>query len=225
MIFQKFLLILPYKQIKQDMKRFKLSLVLLVAALCTGLSAQARFGFGPKLGMNFSEFRMSGDVLDSSNRCGFTGGVTAEYIAPALNLGFDISLMYAYQRTNVQVTDEDGVSYGKNVHGNFFEIPLHLKYVLNLPALSSVFAPYFFTGPSVAFKLGGQDSYFDTKKTQWGWDLGLGIQLIRKLQIGAGYTWGINKLASIVAADYVGNTGHEIKVKNNYWTVTAAWMF
>ena len=77
----------------------------------------------------------------------------------------------------------------------------------------------------MAFKLSGENSYFDTKKTQWGWDLGLGLELVRHLQVGAGYTFGINKITSVVTADYGVSTGHEIKVKNNYWTVTAAWMF
>lgn len=201
-------------------------MIILVAAVCTGLSAQAKFGFGPKIGMNFSQLDMSGKYFDSSNRCGFTGGVTAEYIAPVLGLGVDISLMYAHQKSNVELTDENGVTFSKNVSGDFFEIPLHLKYKLSIPAISAIFSPYIYTGPSVAFKLGGGESYFDTKKTQWGWDLGLGIQLIRRLQIGAGYTWGINKIASIAVPDVsTVNVTDEIKVRNNYWTVTAAWMF
>lgn len=209
------------------MKKIKFTLLIVLLALCTGFQAQAKFGFGPKLGMNFNEFHFSSNkAFDSTNRCGFTGGLTAEYIAPVLGLGVDVSLMYAHQKTNVNVYGDDGEYIGsKNVSGNFFEIPVHLKYKIGIPAISSILSPYVYTGPSVAFKLGGQDNVFDTKKTQWGWDLGLGIELIRHLQIGAGYTFGINKLASYVAPDYVGNTGHEVKVRNNYWTVTAAWMF
>lgn len=204
------------------MKKAKLTLILVSATMFTTFSAQARFGFGPKVGMNFSELHISGGNYDSKNRCGFTGGVTAEYIAPFLGLGADISLMYAHQKTSVERTD--GIySYKEDVSGNFFEIPLHVKYELSIPAISNILAPYIYTGPSVAFKLGGDDSYANTKKTQWGWDLGLGIQLINHLQIGAGYTFGINKIAKQAYNDL--NTGHDIKVKNNYWTVTAAWMF
>lgn len=204
------------------MTKTKLSIVVLLVALFTGLSAQAKFGFGPKVGMNINKMHFSGEkLLDSDNRCGFTGGLTAEYIAPMLGLGVDVSLMYAHMKTSVAV--ENGPS--ENVSGNFFEIPVHLKYKIGIPAVESIIAPYIFTGPSVAFKLSGENSYAGTKKTQWGWDLGLGLELVRHLQIGAGYTFGINKIASVVTAGYGFTTGHEIKVKNNYWTVTAAWMF
>lgn len=198
------------------MKKTKITLLALVMAFFVGFSAQAKtgFSFGPKIGMNFSSLSFSEKGFNPKNRCGFTGGLTAEYIAPILGIGADISLMYAHQKTSID---------GYNVSGNFFEIPLHVKYKLGLPAVESIISPYIYTGPSVAFKLSGEDSYAGTKKTQWGWDLGLGVELIRHLQIGAGYTFGINKLVNHFYTDI--NSGHEIKVKNNYWTVTAAWMF
>ena len=205
------------------MNKTKISILLLLVALCTGFSAQAKsgFGFGPKVGMNVNQMHFSGtDLIDGNNRCGFTAGLTAEYIAPILGLGVDISLMYSHMKTNV---DTD-FGYDENVSGNFFEIPLHLKYKLGIPAIESIISPYIFTGPTVAFKLSGEDSYFGTKKTQWGWDLGLGVELVRHLQVGAGYTFGINKLVNHFYDESV-NATHDIKVKNNYWTITAAWMF
>jgi len=204
------------------MNKTKISIILLVVAFCTGLSAQAKFGFGPKLGMNVNQMSFSGSkLLDSDNSCGFTGGLTAEYIAPVLGIGADISVMYSFMSTKV----EEG-NYSKTVSGNFFEIPLHLKYKLSVPAIQSIIAPYIFTGPSVAFKLSGEDSYGNTKKTQWGWDLGLGVELIKHLQIGAGYTFGINNLARNTVNIAGSNVQvSKVKVKNNYWTITAAWMF
>lgn len=193
------------------MKKSKITLIFLSLILLTGLSAEAKFGFGPKVGLNVD--KMSSKGFDSSDRCGVTAGLTAEYIAPMLGLGADISLMYTYMTNEVD---------GQEVYGNFFEIPLHLKYKIGIPAVSSYLSPYVFTGPSVAFKLGGKDSYGDTKATQWGWDLGIGLELIKHLQIGAGYTFGINNIArNFDSAGEVTN----IKVRNNYWTVTAAWMF
>ena len=205
------------------MNKTKFSILLLVVAFCTGLSAQAKFGFGPKVGVNVNQMSISGtNLFDSKNNCGFTGGLTAEYIAPVIGIGADISLMYSYMSTKV----ENAVG-SKTVHGNFFEIPLHLKYKLSLPAIESIISPYIFTGPSVAFKLSDGDSYASTKKTQWGWDLGIGVELIRHLQIGAGYTFGINNLAKNTAEilDHQVTVSDDIKVKNNYWTITAAWMF
>lgn len=214
------------------MKKIKVTLVVLLAVLVSSLSANAKFGIGPKVGVNINKLSFSGknvakDLLSSDNRAGFNVGLTAEYIAPVLGLGADISLMYAYQSTtvgyNFNVPGMGSLKDSEKIHGSFFEIPLHLKYKLSIPAAEKIVAPYLYTGPSVAFKLSGGDSYGSTKKTQWGWDLGLGLQLIQHLQIGAGYTFGINKVAGIVDGDL--NTSGDIKVKSNYWSVTAAWMF
>ncbi|MDE7181213.1 MAG: PorT family protein [Muribaculaceae bacterium] len=215
------------------MKKTKISVLLLLLALFAGFSAQAKTGFsiGPKVGMNVNKMSFSGSkVLDGHNRCGFTGGVTAEFIVPIIGVGADLSVMYSHMKSYYTITTTDvpgiqtgGTDLGYTVHGNFFEIPLHIKYKLGLPAIESIISPYIYTGPSVAFKISGEDSYMGTKKTQWGWDLGLGIELIRHLQIGAGYTFGINKLVNNLYDDV--NAGHDVKVKNNYWTITAAWLF
>lgn len=201
------------------MKKSKIALLVLLMAVFTVFSADAKFGFGPKVGMNIDKLHLSGGNFDTENRCGFTGGLTAEYILPVVSFGVDISLMYSHMKNEV-VDGETGEGY--NVSGNFFEIPLHLKYMIGIPAVQSFIQPYVFTGPSVAFKLGGDDNFASTKSTQWGWDLGLGLQLISHLQVGAGYTFGINKIANWLGDNHA---GHNVKVRNNYWTVTAAWMF
>ncbi|MDE6006816.1 MAG: porin family protein [Muribaculaceae bacterium] len=199
------------------MKKTKIIALTLLVALFTGFSAQAKsgFSFGPKLGVNINKLSISMDGLNSDNRCGFTGGLTAEFIAPVFGVGADISIMYAYMISEVG---------GQTIKGNFFEIPLHIKYKLSLPAIESIISPYIFTGPSVAFKINSGNNFGETKATQWGWDLGLGVELIKHLQIGAGYTFGINNIMPFVPME-TGAISDDIKVKNNYWTVTAAWMF
>lgn len=112
------------------MKKIKITLFALAIALCTGLSAQAKFGYGLKLGANVDKMSLSKDVLNTHNRCGVTAGVTAEYVAPIIGFGADLSLMYTYMTTSVE---------GKDVNGNFIEIPLHLKYKVNLPGCIFVY--------------------------------------------------------------------------------------
>lgn len=207
------------------MKKIKFVIALVLVSVVSFLPAQAKFGWGPKIGLTVDKMHMSTDVFDTDNRCGFTGGLTGEYIIPVANFGFDISLMYSYMRSHVDYVDSNGQIHGESSTANFFEIPLHLKYMIGIPVISKVVKPYIYTGPSVAFKLGGHDNVFNSKKTQWGWDLGIGLEFVKKLQIGAGYTFGINNIAKEHWSNIAGNTGHDIKVKNNYWTVSIAWMF
>lgn len=206
------------------MKKIKITLLVLLTVVTVSFSADAKFGIGPKIGTSISKLNLSGDNwkdnFKTGNRAGFTAGLTGEYIAPAVGLGADISLMYNYQSSEVEMGDTK-----ETVKGHFFEIPLHLKYKISIPAAEKIVAPYIYTGPNVAFKVGGDDNYFKTKKTQWGWDLGLGLELVKHLQIGAGYTFGMNNIANKTKLSDKVDITDNIKVKNNYWTVTAAWMF
>ena len=81
-----------------------------------------------------------------------------------------------------------------------------------------------YTGPTLALKL--DKSAIDdlkTKTAQWGWNLGIGVELIKHLQISGGYTFGINNI--VKKTGLVDEVIKDVKLKNNYWTVTAAWLF
>ncbi|MGN0238208.1 MAG: porin family protein [Lepagella sp.] len=202
------------------MNKTKKFIIFITIALVSCVSAKAGFGFGPLVGLNVNELHFSGtELFDSGNRCGFTGGVTAEYILPAFGLGADISLLYSHMESTMEIADLSS----EKVVRNFLMIPLHLKYKFSLPMVGSFLSPYIYTGPSVAFKFGTQDSYKNTKTTQWGWDLGIGLEFLKHIQLGAGYTFGINNVAKWTGVGEV--VSDDIKVKNNYWTVSLAYLF
>lgn len=209
------------------MNKTKKFIIFITIALVSCVSAKAGFGIGPLVGLNLNELHYSGtplaDNFDSSNRCGFTGGVTAEYILPAFGLGADISLLYSHMESKIEVPTPAGAIGEEKVVRNFFLIPLHLKYKISLPVVGSYLAPYVYTGPSVAFKFGNQDGYKNTKTTQWGWDLGIGLEFINHIQLGAGYTFGINNVAKWTGV--AESVTDDIKVKNNYWTISLAYLF
>lgn len=197
------------------MKR-KISIVMLLVAMLGAFSAQAQFKIGPRVGLNIDKVSISGGNFDESNRCGVTAGLQAEFMIPVVNFGFDASLMYTHMKTEVE---------GENISRNFLEIPVNLKYKFGIPVVSSFLKPYVFTGPTVAFRLGDKNllgGSIKEKATQWGWNLGAGVELINHLQVGFNYTFGLNKVAE-TALDM--STTHDIKAKNNYWTVSAAWLF
>ena len=197
-----------------------------VVLLIGGVAGKAEAGlkFGPRIGLNVNKLHFNEGIFDGNNQCGFTGGLQLEYMS-FLNLGFDASVMYSYMDSQVKLDTDGSESTSTKAGKNFIEIPLNLKYKIGLPMVSSVFAPYIFTGPCVAFKLDKGDGYLDTKTTQWTWNFGLGLEFVRHLQIGASYGVGMNNIMDgkkILGVDV--NTG-KVKAKNNYWTVTAAWLF
>jgi hypothetical protein len=82
-----------------------------------------------------------------------------------------------------------------------------------------------FTGPDFAFLTSKTaiNEAWKNKSVNVSWNVGLGVQLFSHLQVGASYGFGITKAAEKIAN--VGDSNVQIEGKNNYWTVTAAWLF
>ncbi len=202
-------------------------MAVLAIAIMLGLGvAQAQFRFGIKAGVNINKLSISNLAgnFEESNRCGFTGGIMTEFQVPVVGLCLDASLMYSRMNSAVEwmETTQDGGLKKESSGKNFFEIPVNIKYKFTLPVVGAFLKPYLYTGPSFAFKLGGNDDVFKTKTFQCAWNLGIGIELINHLQISGGYSFGMNNVADKVVGI---ETSDDFKVKNNYWTITAAYLF
>ncbi len=206
------------------MKSLKhLLIVALMVAFGCGQAA-AEFRFGVKAGLNIDKLHTSDwkDNFSAGNRCGFTGGVMTEFTVPLIGIGFDLSLMYTHMQGKIENNNNSNGSLSKN----FLEIPLNLKYKLSLPVVSSFIKPMIYTGPNFAFKLDKSTfDYMKTKTFQLGWNVGIGLEFVKHLQISGGYTFGLNNIAKKVPGVNDQFNAADVKIKNNYWTVTAAWLF
>ena len=184
-------------------------------------TADAQFRFGVKAGLNVNNLHLNnpGQMFDADNGTGWTAGVMTEFKVPLIGLCFDLSLMYTRMNADIDVFS-NGEFQGSVKNSNFLQIPLNIKYKFSLPVVGSFLAPYIFTGPGFSFKLDKNTlNDFKTKTCQVAWNVGLGLELVKHLQIGASYGFGINNIAS-----HWVNAPDE-KVRNNYWTVTAAYLF
>lgn len=204
------------------MKNLKHLIIVAMMAVFACGQANAEFRFGIKAGLNVNKLHLSDykENFNSDNQCGFTAGVMTEFTVPIVGIGFDLSLMYTHMKNEIN----EGVNEG-TVGKNFLEIPLNLKYKFNIPVINSIIRPMVYTGPTMALKL--DKSTFEgisTKTVQMGWNLGLGLELFKHLQVSGGYTFGMNNVAKKIPGVNNMNIG-DIMVKNNYWTVTAAYLF
>ncbi len=208
------------------MKKIISRIVAAAALLVSATTAQAGpFQFGPVVGLNVNSFTVGSDVFNADNRSGFTGGVMAKFTVPIVNIGADLSVMYVRRGAKMEFTNEaNNEVFTENVNYDYLAIPLHLRYDLSLPAISKFIVPYVLTGPNFAFRL-GKDIVNDYKANKYNvsWDFGLGVVLIKHLQINAAYSLGMNK-----ALSYVPNAniqGASIKGRTSGWTITAGWLF
>lgn len=179
------------------------------------------FQFGIVAGMNINSISTSdfGANFSSDNRCGFAAGVMAKFTVPVINIGADISALYEYRTSKM-----DNNSDATKLHYSYIAVPLHVRYDVPMPAISSIFYPTIFTGPNFAFRLGnGVINDFKANKYNVGWDFGLGITIVKHLQIAASYTLGISSKAISYVGTEIQDAG--IQGKTNGWTVTAAYLF
>lgn len=227
------------------MNTFKRIMVALMVALVAAGAAEAKIvSFGIKAGMNVNKLKFDKSIASSDNSCGWTAGVMADFTVPIIGLGCDVSLMYA------RMNNSSDIDYGKinapgslpsdptaspavnndNLYGkNFLEIPINLKYKFTLPVVGSIVKPYLFTGPNFAFRLGKsiEDNVqgIKSRSCQIAWNVGLGLELVSHVQIGASYGFGINNVVENIPVVGEAINTADIKAKNNYWTITAAYLF
>lgn len=192
----------------------KTILILAVAMMAIGANAQLRFGVKAGVGLNSIHLSNLSSDFKSENRTGFTGGLMMEVNLP-LGLAVDASAMYTRRSGAINDT-EVGVR-------DYISVPVNLKYKLSLPVVSQIVKPFAFTGPEFSFNVGDKKSQYGSeyKSTTVSWNVGLGVELLKHVQVAAAYNMGISKSISNV----LGISGVESGAKDRAWTVTAAYLF
>ena len=152
-----------------------ISVLMVAVALMMAVPAQAQLvKLGVKGGMNFSELDLNVKSVEGvkEKSTGFFIGPMAEITLPIIGLGIDGAVMYS-QRGSDELKEQG------------LEIPVNLKYTIGLGSMLGV---YFAAGPDFYFNLKDIDwQNVDTKKTQVALNLGAGVKLLSKLQLGLTY--------------------------------------
>lgn len=186
------------------------SVMMVAIALMMAVPAQAQLiKFGVKGGLNMSKLDFNaktwGEVKDNST--GFFIGPMAEVTLPILGLGVDGALMYS-QRGSGELKEKG------------LEIPVNLKYSIGL---GSILGIYFAAGPDFFFNFKDVD-WEDVKanKTQVALNLGAGVKLLKKLQVGITYQIPMGDSFEL---SKVGETIKNSGAKTKTWQVSAAYIF
>jgi len=201
------------------MKRKKWFLPVLITLLTLATSmVHAQFRFGIKGGANISTVSFSKDVLNSENVTGFHVGPLFEFLS---DIGTGIDLAILYSQKGFYANDDSFVS-------DYIEIPLNLKTKINLP----VIAPYFAAGPYVNFLVGGDkeksikefirnvDGQIKAKSFGAGLNFTAGIELLKRIQVGLTYNWGLTDNYSTREGNL-----NDFKGKPHTWMISATLMF
>lgn len=203
------------------MKKIKKFVVAIVALVSIAGTASAQLTFGVKVGAKFDELNFKSDDYLASNTAGYTVGLMVEYMFPSTNVGLDVSLMYL--RMKAKYIDEyystpNYVDMGMD----YIEMPINFKWKMKLPVARNIVTPYLFTGPNFSFLAGGKymGPYIRKKGVDVSWNVGVGVQLFEKVQVGACYGWGLNNIMERYHTDW-----SDINCKRNSWIITATYLF
>lgn len=188
-----------------------ISVLMVAVALMMAAPAQAQLiKFGVKGGMNFSELDFDksnvAEVTESST--GFFIGPMAEITLPIIGLGIDGAVMFSQKNAKVDET---------KVKQQGIEIPVNLKYTIGLGSMLGI---YLAAGPDFYFNFKDIDwENVEAKKTQVAVNLGVGLKLLRKLQVGVTYQIPMGDSFEWKDASKV------VTAKNKTWQVSLAYIF
>ena len=194
-----------------------LTIAVLFAALMTTVPAKAEVKFGLKGGLNLTSMSLDANAISKSNQAGFFIGPTFKFTIPIVGLGFDASALYDQRKAEVDNT---------SVKQQSIQIPINLRYGIGLGSTASI---YFFAGPQFGFNVGDKDIKTDVgnwtfKSSNISANVGLGLMLLRHLQISANYNFGLGKTGEL-EQDIPGAIKSIDDGKLNAWQIGVAYFF
>lgn len=195
------------------MKKLHGIIAVLLIAFCYAMPAQAQIKFGIKGGLNLSKVTFSNEDLNGKNKTGFFIGPMAELTLPIVGLGVDVAVLYSER--SIEVKNTEGTLKNKSI-----SIPLNLKWTIGLGSTTAI---YIAGGPQYDYNLDSDKDIlklFQQKDHTMSFNLGAGVKLLKHLQVGVNYNFGLSDIGEYKLKDIL-STG----VKQNTWQLSAAYIF
>jgi hypothetical protein len=178
--------------------------VMMIAMTAT---AQTRFGF--IAGIVIENEMPSEDEKKNNNQVGYTAGAIVDFDLPVQGLGLEAGAKYTKH------------TYGKpSMEQYSVDVPVHVRYRLEVPVVEKVVAPYAFTGPSVSAGVSNKmPTRLSDVKMSLSWNVGAGVEMFKHVRVAATYSIQVSK------TDVVNNGSLVRGKKDNCWTISASYMF
>ena len=185
-----------------SMKKLLLSLFAVLMAVNVSAQDVKAITWGVEAGMNFNSLSFSKTDLESDNRLGFFVGGKAKFKVPLLGFGADAAVLYNLNGAEFHDILNKEVR-SKNL--SYLEIPVNFRYSFGIKAI----AVYVATGPQFNYCLSSSstldalygDNLESFSRSTWGWNVGGGVELFRRLQVGVTYTIPISDNGELEIAD------------------------
>ena len=202
----------------------KITLLIAAMLLATAAAtAQTTSRWGITAGANFNEvhFKQT-DIVPSKRAWGPQVGVTGEMNFSGIGFGVEGSLLYTLKQGKVNYGERtiwSSVGAGnETVSMHYLDVPLHLKFKWRrMGGLESTIMPMLYVGPQFSFIVGASNKNLNSyPPVNVYLDMGAGVELIERLQLGAGYNFSIGQSFHTKLLD-------DNVAKNRTWYVSATW--
>jgi hypothetical protein len=184
---------------------------ILVAAfvMMIAMTATAQTRFGIIAGIVIENEMPSEDEKKNNNQVGYTAGAIVDFELPVQGLGLEAGAKYTKH------------TYGKpSMEQYSVDVPVHVRYRLEVPVVEKVVAPYAFTGPSVSAGVSNKmPTRLSDVKMSLSWNVGAGVEMFKHVRVAATYSIQVSK------TDVVNNGSLVRGKKGNCWTISASYMF
>ena len=184
---------------------------ILVAAfvMMIAMTATAQTRFGIIAGIVIENEMPSEDEKKNNNQIGYTAGAIVDFDLPVQGLGLEAGAKYTKH------------TYGKpSMEQYSVDVPVHVRYRLEVPVVEKVVAPYAFTGPSVSAGVSNKmPTRLSDVKMSLAWNVGAGVEMFKHVRVAATYSIQVSK------TDVVNNGSLVRGKKGNCWTISASYMF
>ena len=204
------------------MKRISL---LIAAIVLTAMTIQAqtssRWGVTAGVNINNVHFKQS-DILPSKTMWGPQLGVTGEMVFSGIGFGVDGALLYSLKQGKVDYGSRQAWSslgYGNETLAmHYLDVPLHIKLKWQrLNGLENTIMPLIYVGPQFSFLTYGNHHDLNSYPAVNVYlDMGLGVELMERLQVKAGYNFSIGQSFHTKLLD-------ENVAKNRTWYFNFTW--
>ena len=193
--------------------------------------ASAQVKAGIKAGLNLTSMSLSEKMFSSENRAGFFVGPTVNFTLPVVGLALDASLLYDQRSAKMKYVDDANNELGNTVKQKALNVPINVRYGLGLGSTASI---YLFAGPQFGFNVGSKDfkwtdgSSYALKSTQFSINVGLGVMLMKHLQLSANYNIALGKTGELTPGTVIKDIVKGQKVDEgriNAWQISAAYLF
>ena len=189
-------------------------------------SAEAQFHWGLRAGADFSKFPTTAEQFKSDYYTGFHVGPTVEMKLP-LRFSVDASLLFSQK--NVGITSMEKTEVKDILKTNYFVVPVNAKFdLVSLPGADVMVI----AGPQFNFMLNNNLEDLkdlnalretEAKKASVGVNVGLGVRVLKMLQISALYNATLSDDYKFTSLNQT--TKDVFNAKTNSFVIQAAVLF